>query len=58
MLILSYRRLNRAIKFIINLITRECCIQTDRKTLDKGVLFCILSACYKPAIAALSCFGF
>lgn len=58
MLILSYRRSNRAIKFIINQSKGNGVLKTDRKTLDKGVLICILSAHYKLAIAALSYFGF
>lgn len=36
MLILSYRRLNRAIKFIINLITRECYITDRSENHEKG----------------------
>ncbi|GEM_PF-2900096 len=36
MLILSYLGSNRAIKFIINLITRECCITDRSENLGQG----------------------
>jgi len=36
MLILSCSRSNRALKFIINLITRECCITDRSENLQQG----------------------